>query len=63
MQLASAIQAQTLFLSNRSWHGRKRSHLVTRATLNPLADVAVSLGSVDNVALLALPAIAGAALT
>jgi hypothetical protein len=63
MQLVSSNVAQTLFLPKRSHVKRQTLHLVTRATLNPLVDVALSIGPIDNAALLALPAIGGAVLT
>jgi hypothetical protein len=66
MQLASTIQAQTLFLPKRSrQHAgpQNRFQLATRATLNPLADISASIGPIDGAALLALPAIGGAVLT
>jgi hypothetical protein len=67
MQLTTAIQAQTLFLPKRSLqrHGRRqnRFQLAARAHLNPLLDVAISIGPIDNPAVLALPAIGGAVLT
>ncbi|KAH7621273.1 hypothetical protein Ndes2526B_g03614 [Nannochloris sp. 'desiccata'] len=64
MHLASTIQAQPIFLPKRSCQERQtRLHLAPRANLAPLADVATSLGPIENAAVLALPAIGGAVLT
>ena len=67
MQLASVIQAQTLFLPKRSLqqHGSRqnRSQSSIRANLTSLNDVAPSIGAMDNPAVFGLPAIGGALLT